>query len=211
MTADQRLALAYAKGNLRPFFAVLLQLDAELGAAVSAASEPMLGQIRLAWWRDAIASGRDEAPLLAALRAHDVDGRLRPSLAAMVDGWETLLQPVPLGEAALKDYAEGRGRGLFRAAACVAGGAGDDVGSTGAGWALIDFAFHCSDVVTAEKAFAMGRLALEDAAPLPGSLRPFQIMTRFARSDIRRGLHRGSAAGSPARIVDALRVVLTGR
>ena len=46
-----RLALAYAPAEARPAWAGLLALDARLAGVVRAAREPVLGQLRLAWWR----------------------------------------------------------------------------------------------------------------------------------------------------------------
>ena len=56
---ERRLALAYAPRDRRGALAVLWALDERLGSIVAATREAMLGEIRLAWWRDALA-GLDE-------------------------------------------------------------------------------------------------------------------------------------------------------
>ena len=89
-----RLAVAYAPTASRAAWIALLALDHRLARAVAGAeaSEPLIGQLKLAWWRDRM---REPAstwplgePLLAALAAFD---RERAALEALVDGWEAML------------------------------------------------------------------------------------------------------------------------
>ena len=84
-----RLAVAYAPASARPGWTALLALDQRLARAVAGASEPLIGQLKLAWWRDrtrepASAWPRGE-PLLAALAPFDGE---RAALEALVDAWE---------------------------------------------------------------------------------------------------------------------------
>lgn len=86
-----RLAVAYASRPARPLWTALLALDLRLAKAALGAGEPLLGQIRLAWWRDrfrdpAVAWPQGE-PLLAALRPFDSE---RGALEGLIDGWEGL-------------------------------------------------------------------------------------------------------------------------
>jgi phytoene synthase len=53
---ERRLALAYAPGRARAATLGLFALDAALGNLVRAAREPLLGQMRLAWWREELGS-----------------------------------------------------------------------------------------------------------------------------------------------------------
>jgi phytoene synthase len=98
-----RLALAYAPVDMREKWLTLLALDVRLGGVVRSAREPVLAQMRLAWWRDRL---RDDAghwpkgePLLAALGVWRGE---HGALIGLVDGWEAMLgeepDPVPLGE-----------------------------------------------------------------------------------------------------------------
>src|SRR5688500_15300158 len=70
---DRYLATLYAPAAVRPALFALHALDIELAAVVDPTTEPMLGQIRLAWWREqlqALDSGGVAAqPTLAALAA----------------------------------------------------------------------------------------------------------------------------------------------
>jgi phytoene synthase len=100
-----RLALAYAPAAVRERWMVLLALDARLGGVVRSAREPVLAQMRLAWWRDRL---RDRAenwpkgePLLAALACWNGG---HGALIGLVDGWEAMLE----GDAA----ALGEGRAM---------------------------------------------------------------------------------------------------
>ena len=67
----QRLALSYAPRASRNAFAGLLALDTRFAGIVRHAREPMLAQMRLAWWRDVLAKPAAEwptgEPLLALL------------------------------------------------------------------------------------------------------------------------------------------------
>ena len=87
-----RLAVAYAPARLRPLHLAAFALDARLRAVVSGAREPVLAQLKLAWWRDRLnqapaARPRGE-PLLAALAVWPGDAA---PLLALVDGWEAML------------------------------------------------------------------------------------------------------------------------
>ncbi len=90
----QKLALPYSSKADRPVMHVFFALDARLGQIVLEAKEPMLAQLRLAWWREQLnLSAQDRPkgePLLALISAH-WQGE-EAALAALVDGWETALE-----------------------------------------------------------------------------------------------------------------------
>jgi len=105
-----RLALAWQPAVTRPALAALFALDARLAGVVTAAKEPLLVQIRLAWWRERLAelgSGNSPPePLLAALAG--AWGSAARELAPLIDGWEARL----CADSALGDLAEGRAQAL---------------------------------------------------------------------------------------------------
>ena len=74
----------------------MLALDRRLARAALHAREPMLGQLRLAWWRDRFRSPASawpaSEPLLAALGPFDPERR---ALEALVDAWEALVGDTP--------------------------------------------------------------------------------------------------------------------
>ena len=87
-----RVAVAYAPARTRAAWIALLLFDHRLSRAVAGASEPLLAQLKLAWWRDRMrmpASGWPGGePLLAALAPFDAE---RAALEKLVDGWEGLI------------------------------------------------------------------------------------------------------------------------
>ena len=176
---DREFALVHVPQHKRDAIAALWALDEALGRIVSSTSQPMIGQMRLTWWHDAMLGGQGGEPVLAALAEHvhplGIDGA---ALLPLVEGWEMLLDPLPLSAAALETHARTRGDRLFalsaRAIGCrVATG-------LGGGWALVDFARRCSDPATASRAFLLARPRLRNLNRLP---RPLRILARLAAAD----------------------------
>lgn len=206
------LALGYAPPSLRVGFATLFRLDFRLGSLVSTAREPQLGLIRLAWWRDAIDSGADGrsavadpllADLLTMVRRRDVTPA---NIQRMISGWSALLEALPLDAEPLESYATGRGAGLVAAAAELSGHGPPE--TAGKCYALADFAMHCSDPTTRDRALAMA--ANLQSEPLPRALRPFALLDNWAGRDAIR-VQRGAAPLSlRRRALAALTFPLTG-
>lgn len=173
-----QLAIGYAPRRAQAALSALWELDAALGRVVATTTEPLIGQMRLTWWHDrltALDAGEVPAePVMAALAgvvgAHAVSGA---ALAGLVEGWEALLEPLPLAEAELQTFATKRGDGLFASSAQIM--ASSVVPGLGAGWALIDFAAHCSDSITRQRA-----ISLFSAKPIRGP-KPLQILARIAQ------------------------------
>ena len=213
---ERRLALAYAPRDRRPALALLWALDERLGSIVAATREAMLGEIRLAWWRDALA-GLDEIapagePLLESLMVEVRAGRVSSALLnAMPDGWLALLEPMPLSADALTRFAERRGAGLFRAAASVLGAEQIDAGAIGAVWALTDLARRMSDRETTAAALTMARqrTASLQCRGASKSARPIVVLAALAREDCARAVPQSQ--GSPSRLLRALWAGLSGR
>lgn len=183
----QRLALAYAPARARPAWLALLALDARLGQLLRGAREPILTQIRLAWWRDRV---REPAtawpqgePLLAALADwHGQHGKLE----ALIDGWEMLLGEASLPGSALAGFVAGRAAAMS-ALALVVGrpDAADNAYRTGAGWAIADLAAHLSH--PDERIAAQGLADQHEwhASRLPRVLRPLAILNGLAARSLK--------------------------
>ncbi|WP_313809336.1 hypothetical protein [Sphingobium sp.] len=199
--------LSVYAGEDAPRHRLVWTLDARFARLVATTSEPMIGQMRLAWWNDALTDesgvkGQGE-PLIDAMRKLE----MAPphGLSQWLDGWEALI-----GEVDLLAYAEGRGGGLFRALA-----GRDDIPSwlvqAGAVWALWDLAGHIGDGAVAGKAVAMARAHLLTGKPVwPGEWRPLRIAYHLARHDIEKG-HFSPPGLTPALYLRLMRVALMGR
>lgn len=88
-----RLALTFATGRGRPLFETLFALDEALASVGLRARQPMLAQIRLAWWREELARAQPgraaPAPLLASIAA--AWGSDAKALQPLVDSYEIVL------------------------------------------------------------------------------------------------------------------------
>jgi phytoene synthase len=177
---------------VRPAFATLWNLDLALADVVSTSSDPALGAIRLAWWRERLEeldSGAEPAePRLRAIARQLVErGVSGEELSRLEDGWLPLLGPFPWGE----PQAEGlrlRGRILFGIGARLLGGGSHDGEAAGAIWSLADGAHHCSDGRSREFLLSEARKATGGVPrKLPRELRPLTVLAALAAHDVLKG------------------------
>ncbi|WP_374145562.1 squalene/phytoene synthase family protein [Sphingomonas sp. 28-63-12] len=215
---ERRLALSYAPRARRAGLAALTALDEMLGTILRSGREPIVTQMRLTWWYEALSrldlAPPPSQPILQAL-ASDVlpQGVSGSALAAMIDGWEILLDPDPVEEVALLGYAEARGATLFRAAGQLLGSAGDPLAAAGQGWALVDLACHSREPGLAVQAIAFAVPLLEEALTPRWSKagRPIGMLARLAQVDCHTGLAMPRQQGSPARLFHMIRHAMTGQ
>jgi 15-cis-phytoene synthase len=189
---DRLLALAYAPSKDRARLTAAFALDEALGQVVAATREPLLGEIRLTWWRDQLLS--DAPSVMPMVQALDPVDRL--ALSPMIEGWAAVLDPLPLNDVQLTRYAQRRGGTLFGAFTAT-----PSLIALGEGWALADFAMRCSDGATAALCQTLAAKRL-DPAVLRGVARahlPFGVLARLAQGDVRDGLPRKHALGAPRR------------
>jgi phytoene synthase len=211
---ERALALVHAPAGCRDALAALWMLDDRLGAATTNLREPMIGAIKLAWWREALAALDNtlppDEPLLRALSAHVVARGVKGAeLAILADGWEAVLH-LPADPAALADHAIARGETLWRLSARLLGReCGAREAEAGGGWALADLAARTADDSTRVAALAMARPKLAGVKRWPRRLRPLGMLVALARSDAGREAAR-SRRGSPARIARMLWHRLSG-
>lgn len=159
---DPRIALAMPE-RARAKIDALWQLAERLSKLLSEVREPMIGQLKLAWWRDMtrlLAEATQDIPkgepLLATLQDHwaGEDG-----LTAIVDAAEALL--LAEDEAQLTSGATEFGGALFAAMAKTLGRA-DAPMVLGARWGLLWGAYYCSN---SEEAEALAGRAQQMGAP----------------------------------------------
>ncbi len=208
----QRLALSYAPRDARVMTLGLMALDNRLAGIVGRATEPMLAQIRLAWWRELLTQEPQSwpagEPLLALLQSWRGSAA---ELVALVNGWEAAVTGGDdLHAADIRKLAEARG-GAFGVLAGVLGHPAitDTVTKMIHDWALADLAAHLSAPHDRETA----RLMLSDVVwkreRLPRALRPVAVLNGLAARSERKGT--GLDKLTPASIIPAMRIGLFGR
>ena len=218
LDADRALALTYVPTSTRPAIDALWRLDLALGAVLAGGREPLISQIKLTWWRDALEKLDFEKapaePVLEAVARHVLPvGVSGSALSGMEVGWTVLLSQDPLTPADLASYAAARGALLFRySAAILTGGLSPEMEQAGEGWALVDLARHSNaQDASASLALARERLAASAGIVWPSALRPLGMLAALARRDVERGTERIEDHGAPRRMLRMLRHRLTGR
>lgn len=184
---ERWLSILWAPAAARPALLAIHAFDAEQQRIVADAKEPMMAEIRLAWWREqmcAVADGA-AAPAQPILQALARDARTRGvdvgALSLVEEGHLPLLRDGALDPEAA---AARRGAPLFVALAqaitggalCAAGEAAARDG--GAVWALAQLArWHGISGVLPRR---------QILGPLPGSLRG---LVRLAEADVEAASH----------------------
>ena len=208
---ERRLALAYVPAAHRPAMDAFLRLDFVLGRAVGQASEPIVGQLRLAWWRDALGADADRLPQGNPLLDDIVTafGSELDFLVRLVDGWEVVLLAEQLDGQAVEPLLDARSR------AWVALGSMIDpdveagpILASGRRWALADLLSGLSDALERTRILALASPATEKII-LPRSLRSLAILASLSERAITRG--GGALLGDRKAALVALRSGLFGR
>jgi len=187
---DRQLALSYADAAVRPALDAVFALDDTLAAILRSTREPLVGQMRLTWWYEAL--GRlDTAPapaepiLMALQRSVLPRGVSGAMVATLTDGWDVLLEPV-LDAAALSRFAHDRGRRLFELVSVLLAVNDDRIGAAGEGWALADLTLGLSDAKDREAARSRAITVLDEAMQgrWPKRARVLGAMALTARFDV---------------------------
>lgn len=193
LPAERRLALAYAPAAFRADNLAVFLLDLRLSRLVAQRREPLLTQVRLAWWRDRLSEEptgfHHEEPLLRLLENW---GSTRARLIALVDGWEALLTEPPITELSIDLFAQGRGQ-AFAALAERCGQADYALEAlrTASNWALADLAERSSDPAEARHVQSIAVAADWQRPRLPRALRPLVIL--YGLASRRMGQNRPAA------------------
>ncbi|MDA5193955.1 phytoene/squalene synthase family protein [Govanella unica] len=141
---DRYLTALFAPAGLRPALHALYGFNLDIARIAVLVSEPMIGEIRLAWWREAI-----EGIYTGSVRHHEVIEALAPVIARhdlpqaaferMIDARTAELEAVPFASLAeLEEYAGASAAPLMDLAARVLGWQAPEtlVTAAGATWAL---------------------------------------------------------------------------
>ncbi len=211
LPSEQRIALAYTPATSREKLAVVFALDQRLSRIVAQATEPMLAQLRLAWWRDELGKSVGERPSGDAVL--DSIGESwageESYLASLVDAWEEMLGDPPIMRGAAKSFASGRAAPF----AYLAGPEGSDdwqrVHGAASRWALADAALHMSNGEERDTFIKLGLVRATYVGKVPRRLRGLAILEGLALRSLKNGaapLMQGRGAA-----LIALRLGIFGR
>lgn len=231
---DRYLTTLFAPADRRTALFALLAFNLEIAKVRETVTEPLLGQIRLQWWREAIAEIYDDAlggveirrhavvtPLAEAIRTYDLPRR---AFEQMINGREhDLTDAPPETLAALIDYVDATAGSLFHLSAQVLGApdpATDRVArSIGRVWGLtgllraIPFHAHqrrCfipEDIMTATGLTTAQLYTLQPSGALTNSIRRLREEASRRLALARKERHAVDPAALPA----LLPAVLAGR
>lgn len=199
-----RLALAYAPAAARMPMAALFALDTRLSRAGGQSGEPLILQMKLAWWRDQLGKPAEQwprgEPILDALAQTSIDP---VALVALVDGWETLLVCEQMDLAVIEGFAEGRARAWQAVAGSL--GCDEDTAPAARRWALADLA---GQMPPGEGRAMVWSLAEPGRTYLPRLLRPLAVLDALAGRARRRD---AALLDGPIGLALAMRVGIFGR
>lgn len=214
--ADRTLALSYVPTRQRAALAALLAIDAAMGDVVRTTSEPTLGAIRLAWWRERLEELDRQTPpaeprLLAVVRELKPRGIEGREVAPLANGWLRLFEPFPW-DIRVAEAVWFRGRYLFALGARIIAEPSDAIEAAGGQWALIDASRHCSDAQSRQLLLDHARTLARGmgGARFPAALRSLSMLGALAIRDATRG-EPFEPEGSPARIAAMLAHRISGR
>ncbi len=180
-----RFALTSAwKG--REFYESAFQLDAVLGRVVLSSSEPLLAQVRIAWWRDQFRDpevGRQaKDPLVQSIMNSwgDNAGYLLP----LIDGWESLLSD----DEKRSHFVEGKSQlagAIARILDCKS--QISTASAFGGLWAFSDLAYYSPDPKTRNWALTNWEVPPRNDARRAIALRPLVVLGGLAKRALEKG------------------------
>jgi phytoene synthase len=209
-TPPKRLALTYAKGHSRDVLTLLLNHDVRLAQIVGNIKEPLIGQMRLAWWRDVISKPTGERPTgepmlaeLAKLEGTVADPGLACAMLKLVDAWGELLVDDDWSPELIRRHTQAKACAIFATFAELAGTdlpAMKQVLTVGEHWALAELLPYCQTPKQHDSVVSLLD-AGEPVYRLPSTLRPLTILAFAAQQ-------RGQNAAQGLRLIFN---ALTGR
>ena len=187
-----KLIMAYARASQKRGLELIFAMDNRFGEVVRSTTEPLIGQMKLTWWSDAIEKPTSERPsgepLIAEMALHGhlfEDSMLWDELIA---GWSILLDTGELDQSLMERYAKERGGALFKLAALNSEHeVTENLANLGKAWALWDLARNVSDAKTADLAFKLAQNHWKSghSAKLNRRMRPISIIRKLIGEDIR--------------------------
>jgi phytoene synthase len=202
--ADRELALLHVPARVREAFRALFSIDAAMADVVAKSTDPALGRIKLAWWREQL-EALDSKPPPAEPRLRAVVEHLQPlglvgsELAEIETGWATLLDPEVDDDLIAK-----RGEALFRIGGRLLQSNDPRLGDAGALYALASVGRRGVPELFEPARRYLVRLR---GYCFEGRIRPLTMLARAAARD----LDRREAEGSPGRAAAMLLHRWSGR
>ncbi|WP_379550504.1 hypothetical protein [Qipengyuania sp. DGS5-3] len=208
----QRLSLAHAPAGHRGQWLAFFSLDHALGRIVAGTSEAILGQMRLAWWRDQLGAPIETRPKGNPILSNISEfwaGYEKP-LIELVDSWELLLVTDVMDDGALESFAQGR-VAPFKALAKRANSACHKslIANAARCWALTDLSLHLSDTDGRKNVQRLVKEHTQVNGALDRSMRPLTILEGLSVRALKQG--RTSLVGDRLSPLFALRLGIFGR
>ena len=181
---DRALMLQLVGADVRPAFEALFQVDAAMADVVARATQPALGAVKLAWWRERLEEldqGKVPAePRLAAAAAELLPKGINGSdLSRLEAGWATLFDQTPDPELIAE-----RGAVFFELGGHLLGGTDDRLANAGSLYGLVAVSRRgLPELLNSAQPYA-DRLARHR---FDRRLRPLTALSRLAARDLKRG------------------------
>jgi 15-cis-phytoene synthase len=215
LSGPERLAILHAPVAMRGCLTSVLVLDRRLSAILHKTSEPVIAQLRFAWWRDRLTDDARKWPkgepyfaALLKLKGQLHSKGLAGRLTQLVDLWEELAVLGEWNHDAMADFHGARARIIFSVLsdeACSA--AADTVQQVGHDWSCLELLCQFPERTNGDPE-ELNRL-MRNSQRLPRQLRPLAIMHRSAILELQRRQGQGRSA-----VYSSLRLflcALTGR
>jgi phytoene synthase len=165
-------------------------LDLAFADVVATSTDPNLGAIRLAWWRERLedldaGKGPPAEPRLEAIAAELLSrGVTGAELSKLEDAWLPLLAPSPWSRLQA-DGLRLRGRTLFGIGARLLGANPADTEGVGVLWSLRDVGRSCTNRTSNEFLNAEAREAMKALpAKAPAIVRPITVLAALAAAEL---------------------------
>jgi phytoene synthase len=202
--SDRELALLHIPARVREAFRALFAIDAAMGDVVARSTDPALGRIKLAWWREQLealdSNPPPPEPRLQGAEEHLLAAGVTGSEVAELEaGWATLLDPELDAE-----LVAGRGAVLFGIGGKLLGSNDPKLGDAGALYALASVGRRGVPELFEPARERLQRLA---GHRFERRLRPLTMLARASARDV----DRQEAEGGRARAVAMLAHRWSGR
>lgn len=184
-------AIASAPSSSRPHFEAVFDFDQRLANIVASASDPLLGQIQLAWWRENLSrSGLGAKGIPPELQQLSLAfGKAAANFGCLVDGWEQLLAHETIDRSAIEQFAEARGRAVSEIARAVSSrDCSERAFHAGKRWALVDLAQNTDSEEIRTRAIGAARQVSSYGIISAREMRPLAILDGLAKRALRKNL-----------------------